>query len=416
MKKGLLVILVSLFTVFTFANIFDDLDYDDDFDYEFDNFDEDLDDSWESFELDDEQDNGKKFFKGDSKSYKNFMDKGFVVKLNADYEYSSWIPDQASMLDYVTVGLPLAKYEAVLYTRFLPEIKLNYETSFGKRPQKMLLKQYAMNDGLGEYYNKMKIVVGIADIFHLFNTHYDYFNPWRSSADIKLSYSREAFRIGVTPKYSDLKFCDEDGTLSSMPVGKTLFQYSKFDEIDLDFSTNGKLFLPYIYSLLFNRDGVEGKIETDMETSFGLYTSWFSKPYSVTQTMGAQTTGKTNVIYNANFYSAGFVEKMCYAGDIFYFNMTMNMGLAAVMLSNSTILLDSNSLAFMQFNLFPEVGFHLPILNHRLIFSAYVSGNWGFLYGVNFNSDTDDDSILEFTSFINGDLIIKGAASITILL
>ena len=68
----------------------------------------------------------------------------------------------------------------------------------------------------------------------------------------------------------------------------------------------------------------------------------------------------------------------------------------------------------MQFNIEPEFGVHLPLLNHHCILSCYASGNWGCLLGVTISSD--EDEILAFSSFINSDVILKGTVAITFLL
>ncbi|MCR5766399.1 MAG: hypothetical protein K6G09_10555 [Treponema sp.] len=351
-----------------------------------------------------------------SREYEHFMDKGFVVKLNADYEVNCWIPEPSSCFKYTTKGLQLAKYDIDITGKYFPRLNVTWETSFSLdgSNNKALFYEHQKNDGLKEVYNKIKIVVGLGSLVRSIGTN-SYYNPWKNNYRFSLAYNRETFRIGVTPRYSGLRYCDFEGHLSGMEYDRTYWQYTKFEEIDLDINTGGKMMLPALYSLLFEGDYI-GVGSTSLDTTVGPYVSWWQKPYNTRQIIsGGTSTGNANTVYSAKFYSIGAVEKWCYAGERFYFNNQLNWGLALVRLSEGEVLIDSSSPIYMQFNIIPEVGYHFPILNHRLIFSGYAKLNWGCLAGITFNTKSDSDALLDFAAFINGDVLLQASLALTVL-
>lgn len=363
-------------------------------------------------------------FGGDTRAYEHFLDKGYVAKLNVDYGFNFWFPEPSRAVKYETWGIPITTFDFdVHFKQFIPDIHLTWETSFtdseNKNNERGLLIQHKKNDGLKSAYNKIKLFCGFASLFGN-NDRYDYYNPWRSNTNIGVSYNRETFRIGVTPRFSGLRYRDYDGNISTLEDEKAFYQYTKFEEISIDINSNGKMILPAIISLvfLFDKDSncsTSNFGATSLDTTIGPYVSWWQKPYSTTQIVsGGINSGKANTIYSAKFFSVGAVEKWCYAGEVFYFNNKINWGIASVMLSKDKILFDSDSQLMMQFNIEPEVGVHLPLVNHHVILSCYGSCNWGFLFGV--TSNTKDDTLLDFSSFINGDLIVNANISLTLLL
>ena len=357
----------------------------------------------------------------DTKEYASFMDKGFVVKADASYSYNAWIPNQSYLLGYSTKGLPLAKLDTeITFKRIFPTIHVSWETTYFDMQnignEKRLFMQHKANDGLKSSYNKIKGIVGLGRIIgnNFYNQHY---NPWRNNSNVSLYYNRETFRIGVSPKVSGLRYCDFDGTnLIDFPVDETLFQYTKFEEMGVDINSNGKMILPAIFSLLFiNSNSAMDFGITNLDTTIGPYFSMWQKPYSVTQIISdGSSNGSEKDIYSAKFTSFGAVEKWCYAGEYFYFNNKINWGFAIVQLTKSRVLQDNTSPIFMQFNIEPELGVHLPLVNHHIVLSCYASGNWGCMLGVTISSE--DDKILAFSSFINSDVILKGSVAVTFLL
>ena len=363
---------------------------------------------------------GSSFFGDDTKEYSSFMDKGFVVKADASYSYSAWIPDQTYLLDYSTKGLPLAKLDTeITFKRIFPTIRLSWETAYfdiyNIDNQGKLFAQHERNDGLKSSYNKLKGVVGLGRILgnNFYNQHY---NPWRTNSNVSLYYNRETFRIGVSPTESGVKYCDFDGTERDFPMDKTIYQYTKFEEMGVDINSNGKMILPAIFSLFFlNSNSAMDFGITNLDTTIGPYFSMWQKPYSVTQIISnGNTNGRKKDIYSAKFTSFGAVEKWCYAGEYFYFNNKINWGFAIVKLTDSDTLHDTSSPIFMQFNIEPELGVHLPLVNHHIVLSCYASGNWGCLLGVTISSE--EDKLLAFSSFVNSDVILKGTVAVTFLL
>ena len=356
----------------------------------------------------------------DTKEYSSFMDKGFVVKADASYSYSAWIPDKSYLLEYSTKGLPLVKLDTeITFKRIFPTIRINWETAYfdireARSPSKLFV-EHERNDGLKSSYNKIKGIVGLGRIIgnNFYNQHY---NPWRTNSNVSLYYTRETFSIDVTPTVSGLRYCDFDGTAKGFPQDKTLHQYTKFEEMGVDINSNGKMILPAIFSLLFiNSNSAMDFGITNLDTTIGPYFSMWQKPYSITQIItDGKTSGKEKDIYSAKFTSFGAVEKWCYAGEYFYFNNKINWGFAIVQLTKNNGLRDNTSPIFMQFNIEPEVGTHLPLLNHHVILSCYASCNWGCMLGVTISSE--EDKILAFSSFVNSDVILKGSVAVTLLL
>ena len=132
-------------------------------------------------------------------------------------------------------------------------------------------------------------------------SHYfckNYYNPWRSNTNIGVSYNRETFRIGVTPRFSGLRYRDYDGNISTLEDEKAFYQYTKFEEISIDINSNGKMILPAIISLvfLFDKDSnwsTSNFGATSLDTTIGPYVSWWQKPYSTTQIVsGGINSGK----------------------------------------------------------------------------------------------------------------------------
>lgn len=293
------------------------------------------------------------------------MDKGFVVKLNADYEVNCWIPEPSSCFRYTTKGLQLAKYDIDITGKYFPRLNATWETSFSLDGSNntALFYEHQKNDGLKEVYNKIKIVVGLGSLVRSIGTN-SYYNPWKNNYRFSLAYNRETFRIGVTPRYSGLRYCDFEGHLSAMEYDKTYWQYTKFEEIDLDINTGGKMMLPALYSLLFEGEYI-GVGTTTLDTTVGPYVSWWQKPYNTTQIISAGTsTGHAHTVYSAKFYSIGAVEKWCYAGERFYFNNQLN---------------------------------------------------WGCLAGVTFNTKSDSNALFDFAAFINGDVLLQASLALTVL-
>jgi len=351
----------------------------------------------------------------EDKGYNHLMDKGFVVELNSDYEFNYWLPAYSSCFEYTTKGLSLAKYDIDLISRYFPRINASWETSFSLDgyDNPALLFEHKRNDGLKAYYNKFKFLIGFGSLLKNASNE-NYYSPWQNNYKYSLNYSRETFRIGVTPRYSGLRYCDYEGNKTSLSEDSTLWQYTKFEEIDFDIDTNGKMMLLALFDLLFNGSSL-GVIDSKLKTSVGPYVSWWQKPYNTRQAISAgRTSGNDNTVYYAKFYSAGAVEKWHYENNYFYFNNQLNWGLALVKLSQNTVFLDSSSLLQMQFNIIPQVGFHFPLLNHRVIFSGNALINWGFLMGVTI--DDDDESWLEMASFINSDILLQASLSLTVLL
>ena len=155
-------------------------------------------------------------FADDTKDYSSFMDKGFVIKADASYSYSAWIPNKSYLLDYTTKGLPLAKFDAeVTFKRVFPTIRVSWETAFfdinNIGNTRGLFYEHEKNDGLKSSYNKIRGIVGLGRIFGN-NFQHQYYNPWRTNSNVSLYYNRETFRIGVTPTVSGLKYCDFEET------------------------------------------------------------------------------------------------------------------------------------------------------------------------------------------------------------
>ena len=89
----------------------------------------------------------------------------------------------------------------------------------------------------------------------------------------------------------------------------------------------------------------------------------------------------------------------------------INWGFAIVQLTKNNGLRDNTSPIFMQFNIEPEVGTHLPLLNHHVVLSCYASCNWGCMLGVTISSE--EDKILAFSSFVNSTLCLALEALVT---
>ena len=356
----------------------------------------------------------------DTDEYSSFMDKGFVAKADVDCSFRAWIPNQSYLLEYDTKGLPLVKMDAeIAFKRLFPTVHVSWETTFfdmkGIANPRGLLVEHQKSDGLRAGYNKIKGIVGLGRIFGN-NYQHEYYNPWRPNSNVSLYYNRETFRIGVSPRVSGLRYCDFDGEITKLDESEAVYQYTKFEEMSVDINSNGKMILPAIFSLLFLdfNDRLDFGL-TFLDTTIGPYYSTWQKPYSVTQIFSeGVTSGNERDIYSAKFYSFGAVEKWCYAGEYFYFNNKINWGLAFVQLSRTQILFDSSSVVFMQFNIEPEVGFHLPMVNHHVVLSCYAGGNWGFMSGVVLSKQ--EDEILDFSSFVNSDIIIKASMAVTVLL
>lgn len=358
-------------------------------------------------------------FSSDTNSYSKFIEKGFVVKTNVAYEVETWIPNHSYLLEYSVKGLPLVKFNAdIVFKQHFPSLNFSWETAFvdvnNRDNIRGLLAKHKEDDILKSGFNKLKVILDLTNFFG--SNQYKYYNPWRPNANVSVYYNRETFRIGITPSFKDLQYCDFDGNIEIFTTDDSLYQYTKFDEIGVDINSNGKMILPAIFALLFidSRERVNFGF-TDLYTTIGPYFSKWQKPYSVSQIVsGGKVSAGENTVYSTKFYSFGAVEKLCYAGEYFYFNNKMNWGLAFAQLTKSRLLIDTSSLVFMQFNIEPEVGLHLPLFNHRCVFSCYASGNWGCMAGIDFSDD--DESIFDFSSFINSDLILKASVEMTFFL
>jgi len=356
-------------------------------------------------------------FAVDTDEYSRFYDKDYVVKLNAGVEYNQWFPDESFLLNYKTTGLTLLKGDIQITHsfKFLPEINLNYETNLGGKDTDDILLEQQKNDGLRAVYNKIKLIAGWGNRIENFAERFGYYNPWRSNSNVEFYFSRETFRISVTPVYN-MYYCDYDGNVSFLSSDDTLTMYTKFDELQLDFNTKGKLIIPLLFNALFsNPYAMTDVINSSLDTQLGGYYTMWQKPYSVTQILtGGEVSGYDNLIYAAKFNAAGLVENITHAGKIFYFHSQCNMGIAWVNLSNGQNLSDSSSPLFMHFKLDETAGFHIPMFSDRVNLNLYGNFNWGFMVGV--APDSSGNSALTVTSFINSDLLIKGTASFTLLI
>lgn len=337
-------------------------------------------------------------------------DKSFLV--DAEVEYNYWFPNECYFLNYETKGIPLLKLDAKATIDGWPEFHVKWETNLQKSETDDILAAHKENDGLKDAYNKLQLITSfgrrVGSLAH--------YNPWRNNRNCELTFTRETFRIGVKPNMSNIYFIDTDGEIYDMERSEKLVMYTKFDELGLTFNTHGILMLPAFFRLLFVSNSEDVNIrETTMETSLGGYFSTWQKPYSVEQIITSGfTSGYDNVVYAARFFSLGLTEKSCYAGKIFYFKNKFNMGIAWVKLTDDQELFDTTSPIFMQFNIAPEMGFHIPIVKEHLYLNILGSVDWGCMMGVNVNpDDSDGSSPLMFTGFINSDAIVRGNLSLT---
>ena len=67
------------------------------------------------------------------------------------------------------------------------------------------------------------------------------------------------------------------------------------------------------------------------------------------------------------------------------------------------------SLLYFHYKMTPKVGVHFALARSRITFGITGSMDWGFMWGGQYNGDTEK---IETTSFLNDDLIFKATVSL----
>lgn len=332
---------------------------------------------------------------------------GFNWMIKSDVVYNHWIPSTSYSLDYYTEGIQYYRFESVIThdLSFLPDIKFAWETNFNKSNQVELLEEHSSASGLEDAYNKIMLIAG-------FGKHTGLFNPWRTNSFFDLSYSKETFYIKVRPNEDEIYYApfsqDEPKRLLT---GNDLGMFTKFQEIQGTFNTEGIAILPAIMGALFG-GGTDIMTFDGLDTRLGLYFATFHKPFMMNQiaTYG-WLSGDQRTLYDARFNAFGLVEKWGYYGKYFIFDMQNNLGIAFINLREDETLSDSQDPVYFHYKLATSLGFHLPLWNSRVNFSAMGSFLWSFMWGGVYSNETE---VIETQSFLNGDMIFKINGSLTI--
>lgn len=335
-------------------------------------------------------------------------DKAFVFDVEAEYNY--WMPNECYFLNYDIQGLPLLKVDAKATIDRLPEFCFQWETNLKKSTTNDILAEHNSSDGVKAFYNKFRFFLNLGEKIGQLS-HY---NPWRNNRSWELSYIRETFRISVSPSLSNIYYMDETGNVSFLDKSDSLTMYTKFEEVAISHiwqeEAHGILILPALINIMFSRSSDANIGFSNLDTSFGAYFNTWQKPYSVTQIISAgEINGYSNVVYAARFFSVGLTEQLWYASKYFYFKNKMNMGIAWVKLTDSQKLSDSSSPVFMQFNIYPQMGLHLPIVDKHFYLNVFGSCDWGCMLGVTINSTSE--SLFTFSGLINSDILCKVSIS-----
>jgi len=342
-----------------------------------------------------------------SQDYKALMLDGFNLYAEGNLEYNWWSPDKSYMLDYYIEGFRTLKLETGIdhEIMFLPKLNLSWETNFGALEQEELLQVQHTETGLETAYKKFKLIAGFGETLADFNL-------WKSNSYFDISYSKETFFIQVSPASDNFYYAPYNSS-NVIPFrrGDTLSMFTKFEEIDITFSSGGIAVLPFLFSSLFGGD-VEEIMELDgIDTRLGGFYATFQKPYTVSQVSGyGSVSGDADYIYNTRFSAWGLVETYSFYSDFSHFTMKMNLGLARIKLQNDFLLEESNSPAFFYYKHAMELGFHIPFGN-RVFLNFGGNFDWSFMWGGNYNSEKEN---IETSSFINSDMIFKIEASLKI--
>jgi hypothetical protein len=329
------------------------------------------------------------------------------LSLRADFVWNGWLPNEAAALDYYTEGIQYLRFEGRFTHEipFVPELFFQYETNFlPDSHQEELLAVHNSASAIESVYSKIKLAAG-------FGKRLEFFSPNRSNSFFDISYTKETFYIQVSANAGGLAYAPfGPGQPVALGRGEPLGMFTKFEEINGTFRTEGKAILPMIYSLLFMEETQDiFELGSGWETRFGGYYAAFQKPYMVSQAASeGDVSGNAEYIYNAQFNSVGIVERYGFLAEWFEFAFQHNLGVAWVSLRANEALRDTASLLFFHYKAAPLVAVHIPLASSRIEFTATASVEWGFIWGGQFNI-----SSLKFdtTGFFNDDLIFKVSAS-----
>lgn len=342
-----------------------------------------------------------------SQRYDILLLDGFNLSAKGNLDYNWWMPDESYKLDYYTEGFQSLKFEVALEhdIPFLPTLKVDWETNFGAQMQDELFKAHNHETVLETVYDKIKVVGGFGETLSELGL-------WKSNNLVDISYSKETFFIEVSPSYTDLWYAPYNSNdIIKFEAGEKLSMFTKFEEIDLTFSTGGFAVLPMLMTTLFGGDIEEVMDLEGFDTRLGLFYATFQKPYSVTQVASYGTvSGNRNYIYNTKFQTYGIIESYSISSDYVHFLMKMNLGMSRIKLQNDYLFEDSESPYFFYYKHAMELGLHLPIGN-RIYLSAAGSFDWSFLFGGTYDSETEN---YETSSFLNSDMLFKVFASLRI--
>lgn len=332
---------------------------------------------------------------------------GFNWMIKSDIVYNHWIPTKSYSLDYYTEGIQYYRFESVIThdLSFLPDLKFSWETNFNKSNQVELLQEHSSESAIEDAYNKIMFIAG-------FGRQVGVFNPWRTNSFFDLSYSKETFYISVRPNEENIYYAPfEQNEPVRLLTGADLGMFTKFQEIQGTFNTNGVAILPAFMGALFG-GSTEVMTFDGLDTRLGLYFATFHKPFMMNQiaTYG-YLSGDERTLYDARFNAVGMVEKWGYYGKYFLFDMQNNLGIAFINLREDESLSDSQDPVYFHYKLATNLGFHLPLWNSRVNFSAMGTFLWSFMWGGVYSSETE---VIETQSFLNGDMIFKINGSITL--
>jgi len=377
-----------------------------------------------------------------ARDFEDLMDKGFNIMLKSEYNANFWIPTGAYNLQQITTGPSTLKLEGALTTswEFLPVIRANWETNMISNSSKEMIMRYNTSTSrVVSFLNKAnKLISGYNKFMFLtgFGTNEDSdFNPFISNGLFDFQYSSETFVSQTTPKVFKMNYVPYEGS-TSIPYyfNDTLTLCTKFEEFSGMFNMHGQIILPSLFFLMFNGEMLTMD-DSSGETKLGLYYSTFQKPYTIAQTYSSgDLSGNRNDIYNSKFRAIGLVEEFTLSNSISYFSMRYNLGVSWIKLNKNLYLQDTSAPIFFDFKINAKYGLNIPLGTPNLLFGLFASADYGFVLGGDFSStnnsddyyydnnyyntnyydDTENKPIFEMKSFINGDLILKLNASLTL--
>ena len=321
--------------------------------------------------------------------------------LSAGFEYNGWIPYMSDYLNYTTEGFKILYVNGGLNhnVNWLPALQFKWETNFGAQHQDEILQVQNSKTQLEQGYDLFKGFLKFAEE-----------DKDRDIYKFELRCTKETFYTAVSPTMSGLSYY---GFNNPNPVNidknSVLSHYTKFQEIDALFFTDGWSIIPSLVNALLSGSGGDAIELSGVDTRLGGFFSTYHKPYMVQQLLTSGTVnGNENEIYNARFNTFGLIEQYrSNPENNFVFTYSPRFGLSFIKLNESTRLSDTESPLFFYYGHEFEMGFRIKF-GEKVKLNISGNADLSFMLGGNiFTNDSTKQAQIETKSFINSDFLFK---------